>query len=200
MQKPIGLLAALTFLLAVVGVVVTPGVSGAAPPASGNVSCRVSGGTGTFSPPLTFAGTPGGDKFTFKATSRSCSGSVVSAAGLPVHVSGATLKAVGYWNPTNSCAGLPTDLLGVVTWKITYVSTPAIAATTVTTSGGTPWVVSGTHFEFTFPAGGSISSSAGSFAPVPALTVVLKTSILSACSTGWGPYPTATVRAGHFAV
>ncbi len=207
MRKPIGLLGALTLVLSVAGVFALPGSSGAARPArvspaaitaAGTVTCKVAG-SGTFSPKLTLAGTPGGDKFQFKVKSTKCKGSV-TGGGAVINVTGATLTVTGYWNPTNSCAGLPTDTQGTTNWKFTWVSTPAIAPTTVTTTGGVPWVPSGPVDKFTFPAGGTIGASAGSFAPVTPLTSSFRTSISSACSSGWGPYPTTAVTAGNFTV
>ncbi len=197
MRKPIGLLAVSMLLSTLVGVVVAPGLSAAsstAPPASGNVGCKVSGNA-TFSPSLTRHGSPGGDKFTMKIKSNNCGGTV-TAGGAVVNVTGVKLTVTGYWNPANSCASLPTDTLGVVTWKYKWISTPAIAPTTVVTSGGTPWVASGTIWEFTFPAGGAITSSSGSFAPVSPMTVAFNTAMPNTCSPGWGPYPTTTITVG----
>ena len=205
MRKPIGLLGALTILVSLAGVVATPGVSGAQNPGMGSVKCTGTTGTGTFSPALTAAGSPGGDKFTWKVVSKACTGSVTLPSGLPVHVSGAKLKVQGFWNPTNDCAGLTTDTLGTVTWTYTWSSTPAIAPTVVTSNGGMPWIVSGTHFKFVFPAGSPppplpTDTPASSFYPLTSMTAAFKTNILSACSTGWGPYPTATITSGNFSV
>jgi hypothetical protein len=200
-----GLLGALTLLLSLAGIIATPGVSGAQPPGSGQVKCTGLTGSGTFSPALTAAGSPGGDKFTFKVVSKSCNGSV-QGGGAVVTIHGAKLKIQGYWNPTNDCAGLTSDTLGTVTWTYTWVSTPAIAPTVVTSNGGMPWVVVGPKFHFEFPPGTpppTASAAAGS--SFPALTAAtmtdnLKTNMPGACSTGWGPYPTANVTNGNFYV
>ena len=203
MRKPIGWLGALTLFFSVAAVVATPGVSGAQPPGSGSVKCSGLTGSGTFSPALTLPGSPGGDKFTFKVVSKNCTGSV-TGGGAVVHVTGAKLKIQGFWNPTNDCAGLTSDTLGTVTWTYTWISTPAIAPTVVTSNGGMPWIVSGPKFHFVFPAGSpppTDSASAGSSFPLlTSMTDNLKTNMPGLCSSGWGPYPTANVTGGNFFV
>jgi hypothetical protein len=210
-RKPIGLLGALTLIVTLAGALAIPSSVGAAArlgdkfapsviTAAGNVSCKKVTGNATFSPKLTFLGTPGGDKFQLKVASKKCSGTV-TGGGAVINVSGATLTVTGFWNPTNSCTGLTADTLGTLTWKFTWISSPAIAPTTVTTTGGTPWVVSGPVYKFNFPVGGgTITGSGGSFAPVSPLTASFRTAIASPCSTGWGPYPTTTITAGNFTV
>ena len=192
-RKPIGLLAASILASTLVGVVVAPGVSSAstAPPGSGMVGCKVVG-TATFSPALTRHGSPGGDKFQMKVKGTSCGGQV-TGGGAVVTVTGVKLTVTGFWNPANKCASLPTDTLGAVTWKYHWISSPAIAPTTVVTSGGTPWVPSGTIWQFNFPSGGTITSSSGSFAPVAPMTDVFNTAMPNACAPGWGPYPSTTI-------
>jgi hypothetical protein len=209
-RKQIGL-GTLTLLVTLAGAFALPGSAGAstrlggklapsAITAAGNVSCKKVTGGATFSPKLTRLGTPGGDKFQLKVASKKCSGSV-SGGGAVINVTGATLTVTGFWNPTNSCTGLTADTLGTLTWKFAWVSSPAIAPTTVTTTNGMPWVVSGPVFKFNFPVGGgTISGSTGSFAPVTPLTASFRTAIASLCSPGWGPYPTTTINAGSFAV
>ncbi len=205
MRKPIGLLAALTILVSLAGIVATPGVSGAQNPGMGSVKCTGTTGTGTFSPALTAAGSPGGDKFTWKVVSKACKGNVTLPTGLPVNVTGAKLKVQGFWNPTNNCAGLTTDTDGTVTWTYTWISAPAIAPTVVTSNGGVPWVVTGPKFHFTFPGGGGPTASAAAGSSFPLVTAAtmtdnFKTNMPGLCSTGWGPYPTAAVTGGNFSV
>ncbi len=211
MRKQIGLLGALTLTATLAGALAIPSAVGAAArlghrvapsaiTAAGNVLCKKVTGNATFSPKLTRLGTPGGDKFQLKVASKKCSGTV-SGGGAVINVTGATLTVTGFWNPTNSCTGLTTDTLGTLTWKFAWISSPAIAPTTVTTTGGTPWVVSGAVYKFNFPVGGgTITASTGSFAPVFPLTASFRTAIASPCSAGWGPYPTTTIGSGNFAV
>jgi hypothetical protein len=210
-RKPIGLVGTLTLLLTLVGVLAIPSSSGAAArlggkalprviTGAGTVTCSKVTGSATFSPRLTRHGGPGGDKFQMKLASKNCSGTV-SGGGAIVNVTGAIATLVGSWNPTNSCAGLTADTMGGTTWKITWISSPAIAPTAITTIGGMPWIVAGPVYKFAFPAGGgTIGASSGSFAPVTTLTAALRTAISSPCSPGWGPYPTAAITSGNFTV
>ena len=212
MRKPIGLLGSLTLLLTLVGVLAIPGSSGAAArlggkvspaliTAAGTVTCTKVKGVATFSPKLTRTGTPGGDKFQFKLATNHCTGQV-GGGGQVITVTGANLTITGYWNPTNSCAGLATDVLGTnITWKFHWISSPGITATSVLTTGGTPWLPSGAIYKFNFPqGGGTIGASSGSFAPVSPLTASFRTAIANPCAPGWGPYPTTTITSGTFTV
>ena len=212
MRKPIGLVGSLTLLLTLVGALALPSSTGAATrlggkvspaliTAAGTVTCTKVKGTATFSPKLTRTGTPGGDKFQFKLTTNHCTGQA-GGGGQTVTVTGAILTITGYWNPTNSCAGLATDVLGTnIAWKFKWISAPAITPTSVSTTAGTPWLPSGAIYKFNFPqGGGTISASSGSFAPVSPLTASFRTAIANPCTAGWGPYPTTTVTSGTFTI
>ena len=163
MRKTVGLLGAATLTVTLAGALAIPSSVGAsarlrdkfapsAITAAGNVLCKKVTGNATFSPKLTRLGTPGGDKFQLKLASKKCSGTV-TGGGAVINVTGATLTVTGFWNPTNSCTGLTADTLGTLTWKFAWISSPAIAPTTVTTTGGMPWVVSGAVYKFNFPVG-----------------------------------------------
>jgi len=122
-----------------------------------------------------------------------------------VNITGVTMTGSGFWNlpsggPGSSCASLTADLLGTLTVHYAWVSTPAIAATKVVTTGGVPWVPSGPVFDFVLPSGAVIGASAGSFSPVASQVMMLTTNIASVCAAGWGPYPTFTITGGFFNV
>ena len=71
----------------------------------------------------------------------------------------------------------------------TWGSVPAIAPTVITYSSGGP-VVSGSPTDvITLPSGATMTAT-GSFSTPGTGTVTLLTNIVSACSSGWGPYPT----------
>lgn len=200
-RKSLGILVA---AVSAVTVMMGATASWAGPPdAHGNVGCKVTG-SGTFSPKLTHAGSPGGVKYTFKAVSKDCGGSVHLVTGLPVSITGVTIQASGFWNPTvgptgSSCASLPNDKVGSLSMKFTWTSAPAIAPTTLTITGGKPWVASGTVFDYKFPhLGGAIGAPAGSFAPPTALSYTWFTNIVNPCGLAWGPYPTFVIPGGFF--
>ena len=180
------------------------GVAWAAKPdASGTVTCKVTG-SGTFSPKLTLAGSPGGVKFTFTAKASKCK-SNATIPGAIATITGATVTASGYWNGSgpsgSSCASLPTDTLGTVNAKYVWTSAPPIANTNIATSGGVPWLASGPSFKFDVTLiGASITSSSGSFSPATSETFDLKTNIANPCGAGWGPYPTFNITGGSFTV
>ncbi len=190
-------------LAAMLSVTVGTGASWAGPPSAvGTVGCKVVG-TMKFHPKLTFVGTPGGDKFTIKATSTGCS-SNATVGTVVVHITGATVTASGYWNHPiggsgNSCPNLSSDLLGIVNYKYTWTSVPAIAPTKITTSGGVPWSA-GPVFNFVLPSGASITASTGSFSPVVSQVINLTTTMPGICAAGWGPFATTAVTSGFFNV
>jgi hypothetical protein len=199
MRKSLGFTAAV--VIALMSVTMSAGTAFAAPVASGSVGCKVLG-TGKFHPKLTLAGSPGGVKFTFKGQSSGCSSSAM-VGSTPVTVTGATITASGFWNlPSggsgSSCASLTADLLGTLKIKYKWTASTPIAPTTVTTTGGVPWTVVGSAYHFTLPAGATITSSTGSFAPVSPQVMDLTTNIASPCSAGWGPYPTFTFGSPAF--
>lgn len=201
-RKLLGSIALVGLLATGLSTAVGTSVAGATkPPAVGTVGCKVTG-TGKFSPKLTLAGSAGGVKFSFKLKSSDCSASA-TAGGVPVSITGVKVTASGFWNlpsggPGSSCASLTADLLGTVKAKYVWTASPAIAPTTVTTSGGVPWIPSGTLFDFVLPSGATITSSTGSFAPVSSQVMNLQTNIASACAAGWGPYHTFTISGGFF--
>ena len=177
------------------------GVAGASVPhAMGTVGCKLTG-IGKVFPHLSPAGSPGGVKFTFTATTTSC-GSNATAAGAAVTITGATLKGSGYWNAPSgsgsSCASLSTDLLGVVKVKYTWAASSPIAPTVITTSGGVPWIPASPFFHFALPSGAIVTSSSGSFSPVATESVNFTTDIPAACSSTWGPYATFHITSGYF--
>ena len=172
------------------------------PPASGSVSCKVTG-SGTFSPRLTSAGSPGGVKFAFTAKSTDCSSSATLPSGAPVAITGVTVTASGFWNPASgptgsSCASLTTDTLGALQLKYVWVASPAIANTKITINGGTPWVAGGSVFKFKLPNGATFGTTTGSFTPPTSQTWNVKTNLASPCSPSWGPYATFTITSGFF--
>jgi hypothetical protein len=193
-------------ILAVAGSIVLLGATtswASAPAAHGKVGCKVTG-SGTFSPMLTRTGSPGGVKYNFKATSHNCSASARTLAGGPVTITGVTIQGSGFWNPTvgpsgSKCASLPTDKVGSLSMSFTWIATPAILPTTLTITGGKPWVPSGTIFDYKFPhLGGAIGGSAGSFAPPTFLAYTWFTNIANPCGATWGPYPTFSITGGFF--
>lgn len=173
------------------------------PDAHGKVGCNVTG-SGVFHPMLTRTGSPGGVKYTFKATSRDCFSSAHLANNKVVGIAGVTIQASGFWNNAvgesgSSCASLPNDKVGSLSMTFTWAASIAIAPTTLTITGGKPWVATGTIFDYRFPnLGGAIIGSAGSFAPPAALSYVLSTNIANPCGLAWGPYPTFTITGGFF--
>ncbi len=194
----------LVLAVTVVTVLMGATTSWAGPPdAHGKVGCKVTG-SGTFSPKLTHAGSPGGVKYTFKATSKDCSSAARLVSGQPVQITGVTIQANGFWNPTvgptgSSCASLPNDKVGSLTMTFTWTSVPAVAPTNVTITGGKPWVATGTVFDYKFPhLGGVIGASGGSFAPPTALSYTWFTNIVNPCTPTWGPYPTFVITGGFF--
>ena len=120
------LVAASTNLVVVLS---SAGVAGAVPPpATGTAICKIASGSGTLSPGLTAAGTPGGVKIQFVATmvvGGSCGGAVTSPSG--VTVNGGTVKGHGFYNPVpstangSSCANFAgSDIVGKIVVKVNW--------------------------------------------------------------------------------
>jgi hypothetical protein len=183
-----------------------PGVSGATPPpASGTVGCKISG-SGKFAPKLTVPGSHPTVKIKFTATATGGCGGQAGAGGAVVNITGVTIKGVGVLTSlapgnANSCANFTTaDTIGTVKVKFSWVSSPAIAPTVVTYTGGTAPIVSGTPLAtIRFPAAaGTTVAGTGSFTPSVNPVVNLATSIASPCAAGWGPYPAFTITAGSY--
>jgi hypothetical protein len=120
-----------------------------------------------------------------------------------VSITGVTLTGSGFWNHPaggsgSSCPSLPSDLLGTVKVKYAWTSVPAIANTTVTTTGGVPWIPNGPLFDVDLPSGAVISSSTGSFSPVAIQAITRHTNIASVCAAGGGRSHTFVITGGFF--
>lgn len=119
----------------------------AAPIATGTASCPVTSGSGTVSPGLSVAGSPGSVKITYKATighpgsTILCGGAVTSPTG--VSVIGGTVTGSGYYNPPSASAHGSAcvkfdgpDKVGVIKEVIKWITIGGpIANTTVTYTG-----------------------------------------------------------------
>jgi len=209
-RKVVGVAAAVLMSTAAL-TAIDSGVSGASgPPASGNVSCPVTG-TGRFSPKLTLAGIAiTAVKFTFKEaspTSGGCTGTVMApnSAGTlgPVIIHGVTIKGVGYLQPlgpgnANACSVFSSsDTIGSLTVKYVWSATPAIAPSFVTyTTGSAPIVTGGLTDTINLQAALAATTGTGSFAPPATAPNTMLTNIAGACGSGWGPYPTFTIGVG----
>jgi hypothetical protein len=202
-RKSLGIL-----VLAVSVVTVTMGATtswAGPPPATGTVGCKVIG-AGVFHPMLTLAGSAGGVKYSYTAKSNDCSANAHVGAAT-VNITGVTIQANGYWNPTvgpsgSKCATLPTDKVGALSMTFTWTSVPAIAPTVLTTKLGEPWRPTGAILDYKFPRiGGFVApGSVGSFTPPGAggFTYTFTTNIVNPCGAGWGPYPNFTITGGFF--
>ena len=183
-----------------------PGVSGAAPPpASGTVGCKITG-KGSFAPKLTLAGSHTTVKIKFTATATGGCGAQAGAGGAVVNITGVTITGKGVLTSlapgnANSCVNFTTaDTIGTVKVKYSWVSTPAIAPTVVTYTGGTAPIVSGSPVDtirFPAPTGTTVAGT-GSFTPSVNPVVNLATNIASTCGAGWGPYPAFTITSGSY--
>jgi hypothetical protein len=192
------------------------GVSGAMPAqaATGTVTCQIHG-KGKFSPKLTLAGVATtAVKIKFHGVSGNSMGlpgcsavaSVTNTAGTttPVTITNVKVKGSGFIQPTsagnaNACSVFTSsDSVGVVKVKFIWTSSPPIAPTTLTFTGGTAPIVSGSPMDtITFPApAGTTTTGTGSFTPPVTPLVSLATNIVSTCGPGWGPYPSFTFGTG----
>ncbi len=191
-------------------VVINSGVASAlAPSATGSVVCNVTG-KGSFTPGLTLAGSATPVHISFgAATTSGCFSAAVapnSAGSLsPVTITGVSITGAGTMVPlstgllANKCAVFKSsDTIGVIKVHYNWVSVPAIAPTTVTYTGGTAHIVSGTPLDnIVLPAtSGTTWAGTGSFTPSVHPLVGLKTNIVSACAAGWGPYVPFTINTG----
>jgi hypothetical protein len=185
------------------------GSASAAPVAVGTASCPIVSGSGTLSPGLTASGTAGSVKIKFKATLgpvpvAGCSSSA-TIAGASVTVTGGTLKGSGIFNgpatgaPANTCAEFDgPDLLGTIKAKVHWSSSPAIAPSKVTYTGGGPAVSGSPTDTISLPATGTTTVKAGSFSS-PALpdSMKLVTNIPSVCGAVSPPVTTFTITGGY---
>jgi len=191
-------------------VAIDAGLAGAVTPAAtGSVVCNVTG-KGSFSPGLTLAGSATPLHISFGAvTTSGCFSAAVapnSAGSLsPVTITGVSVTGAGTMVPlgtgllANKCAVFKaSDTIGVIKVHYNWISVPAIAPTTVTYTGGTAHIVSGTPLDkIVLPAtSGTSWVGTGSFTPSVHPLVGLKTNIASTCAAGWGPYVPFTINAG----
>jgi len=210
MKRTLLTLSALLVLSATLFTVVGTGVAEAAPVASGSVACTVTG-KGAFTPALTLTGGSSSLGINFGAVSPTSGGCFSSAtapnsAGLtvPVTITAVSITGTGSLVPIgsgspNKCAVFrAADTIGVIKVKYTWTSTPAIAPTVLTFTGGTTHIVSGATLDnIVLPAAtGTTEVTTGSFAPAVHPLVGLKTSIAAPCAAGWGPYPAFTINTG----
>ena len=191
-------------------VVIDSGVAGAvAPSATGSVVCNVTG-KGSFTPGLTLAGSTTPVHISFgAATTSGCFSAAVASNSTgslsPVTITGVSVTGTGTLVPlsssllANKCAVFKaSDTIGVIKVHYTWISVPAIAPTTVTYTGGTAHIVSGTPLDkIVLPAtSGTTWAGTGSFTPSVHPLVGLKTNIASTCAAGWGPYVPFTINTG----
>ncbi len=174
-------------------------------PAYGTANCSITG-NGTFHPHLTATGSSVHETIKFTGATGSCvTGPIVNAAGIPVTITGMTVKGVGKLiNPTsttsfaNSCTGFNTqDTIQGLKLKVVWAATPAIKSTTVVYLNGTSPLVTpvGPFDEIAAPAGATTTIT-GSFSTSPAALLTLVTNVLNACSSTWGPYAAFTFGSG----
>jgi hypothetical protein len=185
----------------------------APPPAHGSVNCPVIQGTGTVTPGLTPAGSPGGVKINFHAvlgplpSSGMCGGAVTAPAG--VIVKGGKINGSGFFNAAppavtaSSCANFATtDVVGTITVTIAWITSgPPIAQTRIVYSNLQLTVtVAGGHDTITLrkPPGPGTVVKSGSFAFPPTgapNTTRIKTT-LPGPGCGPGPWTGFTIVGG----
>ena len=200
MRRTFFVVTAVAVLSTTVFGVVDAGVAGAAgPAASGTIGCKVTG-SGTFSPKLTLSGSSTAVKINFKAKG-GCSGTVTapnSAGALgPVTVASVSISGTGYFKKSgagfaNKCSAVQSsDKIGVITVTYNWTSSPSIAPTVVTFTGGTPSlftpIIATSMFDkIKLPdPSGTVAATTGSFAPAVAPVVVLDTNVKKTCGAGW---------------
>jgi hypothetical protein len=195
-RKVVGISALVAASTNLVVVFSSAGVAGAMPPpATGTAVCKIASGSGTLSPGLSAAGTPGGVKIKFTATmvvGGSCGGSVTSPSG--VTVVGGTVKGTGFYNPVpstgngSSCANFASsDIVGKIVVKVNWsVTGPAIAKTKVVYKNNTGTVAGSGTDTVTLNAPSGTAVKSGSFTtPNNPHQLVLVTSIPGpTCGTG----------------
>ncbi len=172
--------------------------------ATGSANCSITG-SGTLHPHLTAVGSGGGEAIKFTGTTGSCTTvGVQNTAGVPVTITGMTVKGVGKLiNPStgsfaNSCNGFNTqDEIAAMKLKVVWAAVPAIKPTVVSYVHGTIPLVSpsGLFDEISAPAGATTTIT-GSFFTSPLALLTLITNILNTCSSTWGPYSAFTFGAG----
>ncbi len=196
---------ALALSVAVAVVVGAPpaGASGP-PPATGAVLCGISSGSGTLSPGLTPAGSPGGVKINFAAkfSTGNCASNVATPAG--VVVIGGSLTGTGFYNAPpaggngSSCSNFDgADVVGKILVKITWMTTGGPIAKTKIVYKNNPGTVSGSPTDtITLKAPPGTAVKHGSFhAPaMPNLTQLTTNIPGPAC--GPGPFSSFTISGG----
>lgn len=187
-------------------VVTAPQAAWALPNAHGTVSCPVYGGSGSVSPGLTPAGSPGGVKINFKAnvgyaSGGPCGGTVTSPPGVKV-VSG-TLTGTGYYNAVaahpngSACPNfVGPDVVGKITVVIKWtVLGPPIANTKIVYKNNTGTVTGPPVDTIKLKAPTGTATKTGSFATGVANTTKLVTN-LPGPGCGPGPYSAFTITSG----
>jgi hypothetical protein len=184
----------------------------AAPPAHGSATCRMAlGGSGTVSPGLTPAGSPGGVKISFSAklvpppATSVCNGAVTSPSG--TKVVGGLVTASGYYLPVPSsangskCANFATsDKVGNIKVVIKWTTSGSpIAPTTVVYAGNTGTVTtSGGVDLITLNATTGSATKSGSFAfPATGTPHAIKfRTTLPGPGCGPGPFSSFNISGG----
>jgi hypothetical protein len=177
------------------------GTAWAAVPATGSAACKFVPGTGTFSPPLTPAGTATVKvvKFHFTVTTySSCGSSVTSPAGDTV-TGVTTVVGSGSYKLTtgfaNSCANFAlADIVNKLKVKVSWIATPTAIAPTVATYVGNIGSVSpgfgGDLVTLNAPV-----AKTGSFASTPTVgTTSVQTDVPASCTTA---VPTFLVKGNY---
>jgi hypothetical protein len=173
------------------------GVSGAAPVASGSVTCRIAG-SGKFAPHLvaTAAGTGAIEKVKFSGKSGSCTSSA-GAGGAVITINAANFKAKGKLKDPSSaiaaksCSSF-TNFDQIQTLKVTinWNASSPIAPTVVTYTAGTaPWVTNNAGNDRLNMPSTATTTITGSFATASNALINLDSNIVNTCTATWGPYP-----------
>lgn len=134
--------------------------------ASGQVTCPIAAGTGTLSPGLTTAGSPGGIKINFQGTlaKGSCSSDVTQPQG--DQVTGGSFTGSGYYTGAmaSSCANFDgVDVVGQITVTITWITTGAAIAPTTIVYKNNPGTVPALGGMITLKAPPGTATKFGSF-------------------------------------
>lgn len=186
----------------------TAGTATAAVHASGKVTCFIKGGSGTLSPGLTPAGSPGGVKINFKGTfvTGQCASAVTKPKG--DQVTGGSFTGTGFYDsppaggPGSSCANFDgPDVVGMITVTISWTSTgPPILPTTISYASN-PGTVSGSPTDtivLNAPPGTATKSGSFGSASTPALTKMVTN--LPGPTCGAGPFGTFNITTGDINV
>jgi hypothetical protein len=159
----------------------TPGIASANPVATGSASCTSVIGSGTVSPGISLAGSPGGVNITFTAKLDACANSSVTSPAADVITSG---LATGSGNFTTTatngskCAKFDSiaTSVGVIKVKIHWNATTAIANTKIKYTGN-PAPITGPTNGFDTITFSAPATATGSFSAGPPDTVKLVTNL-----------------------